>query len=76
MGMGLRPSTSHDDDIVDDDGIPQPRAPVIQEEVKTLYDTKAEQRKRQLKEQADQPLNSICNCGSNKKYKHCCLKKL
>ncbi len=39
------------------------------------YETKAEIRKREIKEKAQQPLNSLCNCGSNKKYKNCCIKK-
>jgi len=43
---------------------------------KIEYNTKAENRKREIKERAQQPLNSLCNCGSNKKYKHCCIKKI
>ena len=41
----------------------------------TQYDTKAEIKKRKMKENAKQSLNSICECGSGKKYKNCCLKK-
>ena len=39
------------------------------------YDTKSENKKRELKEKAIQKLNSKCLCGSGKKYKNCCLKK-
>ncbi len=39
------------------------------------YETKAEIRKKEMKENAKQPLNSICQCGSGKKYKSCCIKK-
>ena len=42
---------------------------------KVIYDTKAEEKKRKIKENAKQPLNSLCNCGSGKKYKNCCAKK-
>ena len=42
---------------------------------KIEYDTKSENKKRKLKEIAKQSLNSICYCGSGKKYKNCCLKK-
>ena len=42
---------------------------------KIQYDTKSENKKRKLKEIAKQSLNSICYCGSGKKYKNCCLKK-
>jgi len=49
----------------------------IEEELhrKTVYDTKSENKKRELKEKAIQPLNSKCSCGSGKKYKNCCLKE-
>ena len=40
------------------------------------YDTKSELRKEYLKTKAEQPLNSNCFCGSGKKYKNCCLKKI
>ena len=70
-GLGLR-STSQDGD---GEYISRQPVPRLEEEVKTVYDTKAEQRKREMKSNADQPLNSMCNCGSNKKYKNCCLKK-
>ena len=40
---------------------------------KIEYDTKSENKKRKLKEIAKQSLNSICYCGSGKKYKNCCL---
>jgi hypothetical protein len=68
LGMGGR-------DREEDEG-PIREIPRIEEETKTIYQTKAEQRKREMKNQAEQPLNSMCNCGSNKKYKNCCLKKL
>ena len=42
---------------------------------KIQYDTKSENKKRKLKEIAKQSLNSLCYCGSGKKYKNCCLKK-
>lgn len=42
---------------------------------RTIYESKAEVRKRELKQNAKQPLNSSCNCGSGKKYKNCCAKK-
>lgn len=42
---------------------------------KIEYETKFEKKKSQLKENADQPLNSECSCGSQKKYKKCCLLK-
>ena len=42
---------------------------------KIQYDTKIENKKRKLKEIAKQSLNSLCYCGSGKKYKNCCLKK-
>ncbi len=42
---------------------------------KIEYDTKSEKKKRKLKEIAKQSLNSLCYCGSGKKYKNCCLKK-
>jgi len=32
-------------------------------------------RKKQLKEKAKMPLKTPCPCGSNKKYKNCCLQK-
>ncbi len=43
---------------------------------KIHYDTKSELRKEYLKTKAEQPLNSNCSCGSVKKYKNCCLKKI
>ena len=43
---------------------------------KIHYDTKSELRKEYLKTKAEQPLNSNCFCGSGKKYKNCCLKKI
>ena len=42
---------------------------------KIEYNTKSENKKRELKEKAVQKLNSKCLCGSGKKYKNCCLKK-
>jgi hypothetical protein len=50
----------------------------INEEVnrKVHYDTKSELRKEYLKSKAEQSLNSNCSCGSGKKYKNCCLKKV
>ena len=38
-------------------------------------ETKSEIKKEYLKSVAEQSLNSLCKCGSNKKYKNCCLKK-
>ena len=43
---------------------------------KIHYDTKSELRKEYLKSKAEQSLNSNCSCGSGKKYKNCCLKKI
>jgi hypothetical protein len=43
---------------------------------KIHYDTKSELRKEYLKSKAEQSLNSNCSCGSGKKYKNCCLKKV
>ncbi len=43
---------------------------------KTLYESKAEIKKRESKQNAKQPLNSACKCESGKKYKNCCIKKL
>lgn len=37
---------------------------------KIEYDTKSENKKRKLKEIAKQSLNSLCYCGSGKKYKN------
>ena len=50
----------------------------VNEEInkKINYDTKSELKKQYLKSKAEQSLNSICSCGSGKKYKNCCLKKL
>lgn len=45
-------------------------------EQRTVYNTKAEIRKRKMKQLAKQPLNSKCECGSNKKYKSCCYKNI
>lgn len=42
---------------------------------RTAYHTKSEVRKREMKANAKQPLNSVCSCGSGKKYKNCCAKK-
>ena len=39
--------------------------------VVTAYD----KRKKLLKENKKQPLNSVCNCGSNLKFKKCCALK-
>ena len=43
---------------------------------KINYDTKSELKKQYLKSKAEQSLNSMCSCGSGKKYKNCCLKKI
>ena len=43
---------------------------------KIHYDTKSEKRKEYLKSKAEQSVNSNCSCGSGKKYKNCCLKKI
>jgi hypothetical protein len=43
---------------------------------KVKSDTKNELRKEYLKTKAEYPLNSDCICGSGKKYKNCCLKKI
>ena len=50
----------------------------INEEVnrKVKSDTKSELKKEYLKSKAEYPLNSICKCGSGKKYKNCCLKNI
>ena len=50
----------------------------IDEEIhrKVKSDTKSEKRKEFLKSKAKYPLNSNCICGSGKKYKNCCLKKI
>ena len=50
----------------------------IDEEIhrKVKSDTKSEKRKEFLKSKAKYPLNSTCICGSGKKYKNCCLKKI
>ena len=50
----------------------------INEEInrKVKSDTKSELRKEFLKTKAEYPLNSNCKCGSGKKYKNCCLKKI
>ena len=50
----------------------------INEEIhrKVKSDTKSELRKEYLKTKAEYPLNSNCFCGSGKKYKNCCLKKI
>ena len=50
----------------------------IDEEIhrKVKSDTKSEQRKEFSKSKAEYPLNSNCICGSGKKYKNCCLKKI
>jgi hypothetical protein len=31
--------------------------------------------KKEIRKNAIMPLNSLCNCGSKKKYKSCCLLK-
>lgn len=46
----------------------------IPAEEKPLFDTKRERQKRELKSSAKMPLNSLCRCGSKKKYKICCIK--
>ena len=43
---------------------------------KVQSDTKSELRKEFLKSKAEYSLNSNCKCGSGKKYKNCCLKKI
>ena len=43
---------------------------------KVKYDTKSELRKEYLKSKAEKSLNSLCDCGSGKKYKNCCLKNI
>ena len=50
----------------------------INEEVnrKVKSDSKKEIRKEYLKSKAEYSLNSNCKCGSGKKYKNCCLKKI
>ena len=72
-GMGLHSSNRtrefDDNDSEDEDHSNS------KEKKKTEYHTKAEIRKREIKEKAQQPLNSTCICGSNKKYKNCCIKK-
>ena len=50
----------------------------IKEELnrKVKSDTKNELKKEFLKTKAEYSLNSNCKCGSGKKYKNCCLKKI
>ena len=50
----------------------------IKEELnrKVKSDTKNELKKEFLKTKAEYSLNSNCKCGSGKKYKNCCLKKM
>lgn len=38
------------------------------------FNTNFEKQKKLIKEKAKQPLNSLCNCESGKKYKNCCAK--
>ena len=45
------------------------------EEHKILFETKRDIHKRELISTAKMPLNSLCKCGSKKKYKNCCIKK-
>ena len=68
MGLGGSVITNENGQNVEDE---------IENELnrKVIFDTKAEMKKRKMKEIAKQPLNSQCNCGSGKKYKNCCLKK-
>ena len=44
-------------------------------EEKIRFDTKREIQKRELISSAKMPLNSLCKCGSKKKYKNCCIKE-
>lgn len=37
--------------------------------------SRSDLKKIELRAKATQSLNSMCLCGSNKKYKNCCLKK-
>ena len=46
----------------------------IQAEDKPVFNSKGELQKRLLKSSAKMPLNSLCKCGSKKKYKNCCIK--
>ena len=77
-GMGIHNTRSteyNSDDEISSQSNTQ-RTNRLSDEPRTLYTTKSETRKREMKEKANQPLNSMCNCGSNKKYKNCCIKKL
>ncbi len=71
-GIGLhRPSNMNEED-----GVISTNNDIANETTrKTMYTTKSEVRKQEMKEKAQQSLNSSCNCGSNKKYKNCCIKK-
>jgi hypothetical protein len=78
-GMGIHTNRARSTEYNSDEELPSQSTGSsnrLSDEPKTLYTTKAEQRKREMKEKAEQPLNSMCNCGSNKKYKNCCMKKL
>jgi hypothetical protein len=79
MGMGGRRYDNDDDEIYENNGVTAVANPgrtfSSNNTPTTTYTTKAEVKKKQMKEKATQPLNSVCNCGSNKKYKNCCMKK-
>ena len=76
-GMGIHSRNSANVESDDNEEFPEAHSGNrrLLEEPKTIYSTKAEIRKKEMKERAQQPLNSLCNCGSNKKYKSCCIKK-
>ena len=59
--------------------VPNTRQPaatyVAEEEEEVVQETENEVKKRKIKENAKQPINSKCQCGSGKKYKKCCAIK-
>ncbi len=76
-GMGIHNNRVRTEEYNSEEEIPShSNTNRLSDEPRTIYNTRAEIRKREIKEKANQPLNSMCNCGSNKKYKNCCLKKL
>lgn len=60
---------TNQDEIIDSNRIPNNNNNVNQK--LSMHDL----RKKQLKEKAKMPLKTPCPCGSNKKYKNCCLLK-
>lgn len=74
MGLGGQLRSNDEGEFNEENGLVGGRPTLINEQ-RTMYETKSEVRKREMKATAKQPLNSLCNCGSNKKYKNCCIKK-